>query len=167
MSDSADCWFCSRGGSSEKTVKRVELYDVVDRDTRPEGNQMVYRVRFRTREVAVPRCAECRAAHIRKDLWIFLGGVPGLLVGGLLVWKLWPPFWQWSTGRIFGGLVVGSLILAIPVVLFFVSSVVLWQNVGIRNHPKHVRGDDTAYDHPEVKALLAAGWEKKRPNPKG
>jgi hypothetical protein len=122
------CHFCEQGQADDACPIEIAMHGDVQKFPIPGGT----RTTWRHMKVKVPRCAQCRQVHKRRDTvmttFVILGGLAGV------------PFYGIGAvpGLILGG-VVGWLISTLTT-------------------PKHVKSADTAKQHASVKDNLADGW---------
>lgn len=143
------CWFCKKRPAHEHAKHWVELYRVLERKQTYVVVGIEYKQKYTTSKTWVPRCSRCKAIHDWVGIFF---GVVWLIVGiGASTWYLTDPSKRSASTvvNVFGGAIGVVMVfsmcgLALGAVYWFTS--LFWKS------------EDTAADHPRVRALTAGGW---------
>jgi hypothetical protein len=128
----SNCWFCGRRPPVHGMSRLVYMRKVVD----GEGGGM----KWLYSSVAVPRCAECRAGHVRvNEAWLY-PSLGAALVAFLIVFAI-------DMG---GGAKAFVVLLAGAVVGVFVGATA--------ELPEGQKSDATAASYTAVQLMLEGGW---------
>lgn len=69
----ARCWFCGQNAPDMDTSPRLALHQIIP----PMGNQIRTPIRWRSMQLPVPRCRDCRRTHERPKILAALGVAAG------------------------------------------------------------------------------------------
>jgi hypothetical protein len=130
------CWYCRRESQVESSAVRVSMYGDVRREAVWNGT----RVLWNKREVPVPRCRACQAAHATAGNVMGWGVFLGL---GLGIWL---------------GIKIGSFWAGAGIAVFLFTVFGVWSS----SIPKRrgTRGLEVGNkDWPPIKELVAQGWQ--------
>ncbi|HEX6182716.1 MAG TPA: hypothetical protein VFZ44_02315 [Pyrinomonadaceae bacterium] len=153
------CWFCARRPPDRDSASEWEMYR--ETGVKDEEVASIAKPEWEPVTVPVPRCAECRRAHDRRENFVEKGWKAGLLVGLALLAALF----------VLGLLGVGGLIVRIftprraiviiPVVVVgsgIVGGLVGWL-LGKSSLPPGVRDQGAATLHPNIRRMEEQGWK--------
>jgi protein-S-isoprenylcysteine O-methyltransferase Ste14 len=135
----SDCWYCrgARGGSgrADQTIR-------LRRQLSSKGMRITYEVR----EVVIPRCSACASAQPRAVALLLIVGLVVLALGIAASWGVY--------------VVTGDSGLALAAGIVFVVATIVVRLIRLRREPQaRVEGPWSYVEHPEVRALMDAGFE--------
>jgi hypothetical protein len=155
------CWFCQARPPDRDSASEWEMHRETGVKTDEEIGS-ISNVEWEPLTVPVPRCAECKRAHDRRERFVEKGWKAGLLAG-LVVTAL--AFLSGLLGV--GSAVARSLfivrraIICVPALLFgcaIAGGLVGWL-LGKSALPQGVRDQGAATLHPNIKSMEAQGWK--------
>jgi hypothetical protein len=155
------CWFCRMRPPDRDSASEWEIH----RETGVRGDEeigSISRVEWEPTTVPVPRCAECKRAHDRRERFVEKGWKVGLLVG-LLFAAL-----AFLSGLLGIGatiarsfFIVRRAIICVPVLVFgcaVAGGLVGWL-LGRSSLPPGVRDQGAATLHPNIRGMEGDGWK--------
>ena len=153
------CWFCQARPPARDCASEWEMH----RETGVEDDKelsSISKTPWEPTTVPVPRCAECKRAHDRRERFVEKGWKVGLLVGLLLTALA---FLAGLLGMAAAGAFVFArrAIICVPAIVFgtaVVGGLVGWL-LGKSSLPPGVRDQGAATLHPNIKSMEAQGWK--------
>jgi hypothetical protein len=154
------CWFCARRPPDRDSASEWEMHR--ETGVKDEEVASIAKPEWEPLTVPVPRCAECKRAHDRREHFVEKGWKVGLLVGIALLAAL----------AVLGLLGVATLpaqiifvprraIILIPAIFFgsgIVGGLVGWL-FGKSSLPPGVRDQGAATLHPNIRRMEEQGWK--------
>ena len=154
------CWFCARRPPDRDSASEWEMH----RETVTKEGEFssIVESSWEPLTVPVPRCAECKRAHDRREHFVGKGWKAGLLVGLALL----------AATFLLALLGVASLpaliifvprraVILIPLIFFgsgIAGGLVGWL-LGRSSLPPGVRDQSAATLHPNIRRMEAQGWK--------
>ncbi|MET0647402.1 MAG: hypothetical protein ABW208_12325 [Pyrinomonadaceae bacterium] len=152
------CWFCGRRPPDRDSASEWEMH----RETGVKDDEVasIARPEWEPVTVPVPRCAECKRAHERRETFVDKGWKTGLLVGVLV-----------AVAALLAGLlsvtvaglafIVRRAVICVPAIVFgcaVAGGLVGWL-FGKSSLPPGVRDQGTATLHPNIRRMESQGWK--------
>jgi len=154
------CWFCARRTPDRDSASEWEMHR--ETGVKDEEVASISRPEWEPMTVPVPRCAECKRAHDRRERFVEKGWKVGLLVGLAL---LAASFLAGLLGAraLFARILFAprTALILVPVIVFgcgIAGGLVGWL-FGKSSLPPGVRDQGLATLHPNIKRMEAQGWK--------
>lgn len=156
------CWFCGLRPPDRDSASKWDMYREI-KIPAAEFTRMAHNS-WETATVPVPRCAECKRAHDRREGHVEQGWKVGLLLGIVVTVVLYasgfmflPPalikgFLPWSVS-FFAGVITGVAIL------FAVGGGIVAWFLGRSAIPQGMKDQSAATLHPNIKSMEGDGWK--------
>lgn len=128
------CWFCKKRPAVDKAVIEVKMHGDVTRTPAWQGTN----IQWRHITLEVPRCTQCKSAHVRTTALRVIGVVMGIIFGLIS-----------CTATDNAGAGIG--ILAVCIGLGF--------GIPALTKPAGMKSDDDYKEFPDIKKLLSQGWQ--------
>jgi hypothetical protein len=150
------CWFCGLRPPDRDSASKWDMY----KETREEEGPVtsIAAPSWETTTVPVPRCAECKRAHDRREVYVEKGWKVGLLFGLAALVAVYAS----------GVLSVANLLLrpwrlfiTVPVIVFpfaIAGGILAWL-LGGSSVPRGVKDQSVATLHPNIKGMEGDGWK--------
>ena len=155
------CWFCGRRPPDRDCASEWEMH----RETGVQGDEgidSISKVGWEPTTVPVPRCAECKRAHDRRERFVEKGWKVGLLVGILLAALLFlSGLLGISAAVVRSFVLMRRAVVCLPAIVFgcaIAGGLVGWL-FGKSSLPQGVRDQSMATLHPNVRSMEAQGWK--------
>jgi hypothetical protein len=156
------CWFCQTRLPDRDCASEWEMHRETGAKT-DDGVTSIAKSDWEPTTVPVPRCAQCKRAHDRRERFVEKGWKVGLLFGVVFV-----AVFLLLGYRGIPLLTVGDSVLIwrpplilVPVIVFacaIVGGLVGWL-FGKSSLPPGIRDQSAATLHPNIKSMEAQGWK--------
>jgi len=156
------CWFCARRPPDRDSASEWEMH----RETLTKDGEFssIVESSWEPLTVPVPRCAECKRAHDRREHYVERGWKVGLFVGVVLVTLLLLLGYMEIPLLDVGDVVIIAWqppLLIVPVIAFgcgIAGGLVGWL-FGKSSLPPGVRDQGAATLHPNIRRMEEQGWK--------
>jgi len=128
------CWFCKKRPAVDKAAIEVKMHGDVTRTPTWQGTHM----EWQHVTLEVPRCKQCKSAHVHTTALRVIGVVMGIIFGLIS-----------CTATDNAGAGIG--ILAVCIGLGF--------GIPALTKPAGMKSDNDYKEFPDIKKLLSQGWE--------
>jgi len=154
------CWFCETRPPDRDSASKWDMY----KETREQQKDEVASIAapsWETTSVPVPRCAECKRAHDKREGYVERGWKVGLLLGVVLTVLLYLSGLMFipTLARIIFRPTLGFVIIPAVALSFAIAGGIAAWFIGRSAIPQGVKDQSAATQHPNVKSMERDGWK--------
>jgi hypothetical protein len=154
------CWFCGRRPPERDSASEWEMHR--ETGVKDEEVASIAKPEWEPVTVPVPRCAECKRAHDRRESFVEKGWKVGLLVGLVLLAAMF-------LSGLLGATALGARLLFVPSRAIILTPVIVFGSgvaggivgwlFGKSSLPPGVRDQGSATLHPNIRRMEEQGWK--------
>jgi len=154
------CWFCETRPPDRDSASKWDMYKE-SREAERNEVASISAPSWETTTVPVPRCAECKRAHDKREGYVERGWKVGLLLGVVVTVLLYLSGLMFlpTLGRIILRPTLGFVIIPAVALSFAVGGGIVAWLIGGSAIPQGMKDQSAATLHPNIRGMEGQGWK--------